>query len=150
MYIRNLTDGDILFNYNGKHYNFVSGDTIPIDENELPYNILEILYGNHRLSKIEDKYVEINKECIGSNFDDFLEEEGIKEEVEQKAKEKVEKFIKLANYATTDEEEYAQYSTEEENSEEDQSLNPEIIDNIIESEEKTLPRNRRGRRSNKG
>lgn len=95
MYIRNLTKHDIPFNYGGKRYVFPGDSLTPIDENELPYRVLENLYGNHRLSKIEDKYIELDRASVGSNFDDFLKEEGILEEVEEKAKEKLEELAEL-------------------------------------------------------
>jgi transposase-like protein len=39
----------------------------------------------------------INQDCIGSNFDDFLKEEGILEEVEAKAKETVATYVNKRN-----------------------------------------------------
>lgn len=103
MYIRNLTKHDIPFNYGGKRYVFPGDSLTPIDENELPYRVLENLYGNHRLSKIEDKYIKLDRASVGSNFDDFLKEEGILEEVEEKAKEKVKEFISSTQEETIEE-----------------------------------------------
>jgi hypothetical protein len=93
MYIKNLEDHDIPFKYNGKQHRFPANSLIYIDEKDIPYEVLKSAYGSHILDLIEDKYVEVNVDCIGSNFDDFLEEEGILEEVEALAKEKVEQFI---------------------------------------------------------
>ena len=144
MYIKNFTKHDIRFNHKGRRYKFIAGAIIFVDENELPYNILKTIFGVHRLAKIEDKCIEeiikecveeTTKGCIGSNFDDFLEEEGILEEVEKLAKEKLE--------------EYTCENCGEETPAEQQSQDPNVINNIIESKEMVEEKTKNKRSKNK-
>ena len=103
MYIRNLSKQDITFRCNNKNYLFIKGELTLIEDGEIPYIALEKAYGGHILSLVEDKY--INNDHIGSNFEDFLKEEGILKEVEDLAKKKIEEFTNLDNNEDTKENE---------------------------------------------
>lgn len=85
-----MTNSDIPFVHEGKIHLFPANSLIFVEG--IPYETIAKAHGSHNLDLIEDKYVEINKNCIGSNFDDFLKEEGILEEVEAIAKEKLEEI----------------------------------------------------------